>query len=155
VKQGMGCGSLQEVDRFVREQLKSFVFAPFRLLCFDTKEKKRRMWWWDQGELKHEDGFYCPVTSSSWRSKEVEERRIQLFETFVKGEGEDLQRYHAHQIGGEAEWSVCMSRELTQTVSLTRVCVDEKEVVIRYAPRDGEAGFRERAEEQHMSLNSR
>jgi len=152
VKESLGCQSISEVEQFVREQVADHEYAPFRLLCFDVVGRERRLWWWNQDDLTIEDGFSCPVTSSSWRSEEVEERRKALFDELVRDGKETLECYQSHQFLGEKEWSVCMSRELTQTVSLTRVRVDEKNVTFRYAPRDGESGFLVGTEEQHLPL---
>jgi len=125
----------------VRDLVLGAAFAPFRLLIIIRG--KCHGWSWD-GEILRamsEEETQCPVTSSSWDSVRVEDARRSLYDELVLGKGASLQDFHTHQLVGDAESSVCMSRELTQTVSLTRLRVGSSRAAsVWYGDRIGEGG---------------
>ena len=129
---------LQSANQQVRSLVEEADYAPFRLVIFEMG--KCICWCWDGKKLRMDDEVQCPVTSSSWESERVEEGRKDMFQKLVIEEGVSLDEYHRHQLEGDAESSVCMSRELTKTVSLTCVRVDytRGEVSINYGARQGE-----------------
>ncbi len=130
-----GVSELQSADKYVRSCVKEADYAPFRLVVFGLG--KCTCWCWDGKSLTVDQEVRCPVTSSSWDSKRVEEGRKEIFHQLVV-EGElSLDDYHRHQLDGDVESSVCMSREHTQTVSLTKVSVDHRAglVKIQYGAR--------------------
>lgn len=142
---------LKSAGEQVRAMVAADDYAPFRLVLFAAGDAI--CWCWNGEKLTEIKEVECPVTSSSWQSERVEDGRKEIFHTLV-GEGEySLERYHRHQIEGDSESSVCMSRELTQTVSLSHVSVDYTSGVatIRYGARQGEEGGESAFEMEHSA----
>lgn len=148
---------LQSASQLVRSIVAKSDYAPFRLVVFASGEAV--CWCWNGVELTEIKDVQCPVTSSSWESERVEDGRKDMFQKLVAEGGYPLEDYHRHQIEGDAESSVCMSRELTQTVSLSHIRVDNSSGVasIRYGTRQGEGGGESGFSMEHgakLSLNS-
>jgi uncharacterized protein with NRDE domain len=114
-------------------------YPPFTLLFWDGAEMHQ--WHWDTLKLEYQENVSPPFTSSSWQTERVEAGRIALYQKWVTEKGASLASYHKHAIPGDAESSVCMSRELTQTVSLTSVLISDSKVQMRYTPRDQAGAF--------------
>jgi len=115
-------------------------YAPFSLVVFHFE--RSRIWSWDGQSLTCLDDVECPVTSSSWNSESVEVGRKKLFHVLVQEQGQSLKGFHCHQIDGDPESSVCMSREKTKTVSLTKISIDKQSGMteMQYGERVSESG---------------
>ncbi|MGJ8674164.1 NRDE family protein [Rubritalea sp.] len=114
-------------------------YPPFTLLFWDGKIMHQ--WHWNTFKLNYRKNVQAPFTSSSWQSERVEAGRIALFNEWIIEGGRSLESFHTHEMPGETESSVCMSRELTQTVSLTSVLVSRNMVLMGYTPRDQSGVF--------------
>lgn len=114
-------------------------YPPFTLLFWDGFQMNQ--WHWDTQSLECSENVSAPFTSSSWQTARVEAGRKGLYEKWVGEENRSLASYHKHVIPDDAESSVCMARELTQTVSLTSVLISPDNVQMRYTPRDQAGAF--------------
>ena len=127
-------------DQVVKAMVADGDYAPFRLVVFTSGICT--CWCWDGEKVLVIEDPRCPITSSSWESERVENRRQEIYDEIVMDGDVSQGDFHRHQLEGDAESSVCMSRELTQTVSLTHIHVSESSgmINIRYGDRIGENG---------------
>lgn len=130
--------SFEEVRCYLTSDM-SLPYPPFTLLFWDGKCMNQ--WHWNTHELTSKKNVQPPFTSSSWDTARVEKERSILFKEWVTDGGRSLEAYHTHEISGNAESSVCMSRELTQTVSLTSVFISRGKVQMYYKPRSQSGEF--------------
>jgi len=122
----------------VREVVEAENYAPFRLVVFTAGHCW--CWCWDGLRMNIIEDPSCPITSSSWDSERVENGRKKIYADAIVDEDFSQGGFHRHQLEGDAESSVCMSREFTQTVSLTRVKISDAAGLINiwYGDRIGE-----------------
>lgn len=129
--------SVGEVENLLERGV--ITYPPFTLLFWDGIKMCR--WHWDLEKLTKEEASAPPQTSSSWETERVEAGRTALYHSWVRDEDRSLESYHKHVIPGDSESSVCMARELTQTVSLTSIRITPSKVQMRYTPRDEDGAF--------------
>jgi len=140
VKQSIELADFTAIDTLVRTFTSDHHIPPFTLLCWENGSTHR--WHWNLTKLSYSTDNKPPITSSSWDTPRVERMRRNLFQTWVTESENSLYSYNSHQFKGDKESSVCMSRELTQTVSLTHIKVSATHVSMEYAERDGEDAFK-------------
>ncbi|MDA1316263.1 MAG: NRDE family protein [Acidobacteria bacterium] len=113
-------------------------FAPFRLLVLQPGEQPWTCLW--NGSVLSGDTDArptMPLTSSSFQTEQVEAARQDTFrqQFCLRGPTKaDLEAFHRGHNGESGAHSVCMHRHDAQTVSYSRVTVDEESVCFAYAP---------------------
>lgn len=133
--------SAAEVGGYLESQVAKKNYPPFTMLCWDVNASEAKCWHWNLTRFVEVELKDAIATSSSWETQRVEQARKDLYKQRVLEEGGSLESYHRNVIPGDAESSVCMSRELTQTVSLTEVKVEASELSMRYMPRASDGAF--------------
>ena len=112
-------------------------FAPFRLLVLQPREPPWTCLW--NGSMLSNDRDsrpQMPLTSSSFQTEHVEAARQDAFRReFSSGSPTkaDLEAFHRGHHGESGAHSVCMHRADAQTVSCSRVTVDEQSVCFAYS----------------------
>ena len=110
-------------------------YAPFTLGVL-TPSGKAGVYRWDGVEVVQVPDSEPPLSSSSYRTKEVIENRRRVYEEAIGAAGhrrvEELLEYHASHLPTRGPYSVCMHREDACTVSFTHICVRENRAVLRY-----------------------
>lgn len=125
--------SIDEVDtRLGRMRLERF--APFRLLALAPGEPP----WtcsWDGCRLTvaRDAHSLMPLTSSSFRSVEVEQARRSRFPPGALA-FEELEAFHRSHAGRSPAHAVCMHRPDAQTVSLSHLVVSPGATIFSYQP---------------------
>jgi hypothetical protein len=115
-------------------------FAPFHLLAVDPAGKGS-LRTWDGRKLgrREEVERDLPVTTSSWETTRVVERRRAIFSSLLAGgppSPDTLPAFHRHFDQTDGAASVCMRREDAETVSLCDISVGRREIVFAYFVRD-------------------
>lgn len=114
-------------------------FARFRLLAM---EPNRPVWCseWTGSKLacEFDADSRMPITSSSFKTAEVEAARRAVFEDQIGSRSpvtlSALERFHADHGPEASGHSVCMHRPDAQTVSFSRVTVSSNQVRLDYSP---------------------
>ena len=109
-------------------------FNPFRLIAISVSERKIREWRWDGKSLTSRSFAW---KRRHWFSSGFDERLVSLRrKPLVRAVAEtpeairELHRAHAPERG---PFSICMHRDVSETVSLTEISVTKKEARLRYA----------------------
>ncbi len=122
----------------LRNTLDSGPFRPF-LLAFFSPEKPPLLWTWDGTRLHPPSTPDPPVTTSSWKSSEVEAARRRAFENrFPTGQPaspDDLEAFHLGEDTPPGPYGVLMDRDDARTVSFTRIDVGPLHVQMTYRER--------------------
>ena len=117
-------------------------YRPFTLIALKPDWPIQR-WQWDGCQLSSSGGSPLdqPITSSSYRSAEVESARRESYRQELKAacmavpDEAFLARYHRQYTSGRGAYSVCMQREDAETKSITRIKVDPHQVHFNYTER--------------------
>lgn len=110
-------------------------YSPFSLFIFDTNQQTHHCFQWDCCSLKKHSTASQFFSSSSWNTQEVLAYRDTLYQSHVINEGAPLEKFNKMIIQGKQEWSVCMERELTQTVSHIELEISDNEASLTYIDR--------------------
>ena len=115
-------------------------FCPFYLIAF-VAEADFLYWAWDGSQLNARPltAADCPLTTSSFDGDAVVNARQSIYDSLSNDfDSNDLSRYHhsGSSLGGA--FGVCMSRPDAQTMSISRIVVNEHEIHYHYQcePRD-------------------
>lgn len=134
-----GAEDLEAAEAALHFALETGDYPPFTLLVWHGDEE--RMWDWAGDKLSFTPHPKPLVTSSSWESERVETWRKTLYREKVENGNWDAVQFHRYEVPGDEASSVCMSRESTQTVSLTTCRITGSEAVMTYSARDREGRF--------------
>jgi len=104
-------------------------YQPFRLIAVSRESQIQLLWDSNQLSVKILPAF---VTSSSLKSKQVIDYRTELFQNSTLNNTESLINFHSKHSERGMDFSVCMHRESSQTVSMSTIKVTESEVEFRY-----------------------
>ncbi len=124
--------SLDEIYQHITKFDLSF-FRTFRVFAIDSSGKNILIAW--NGEkLTIEHDASAPKSSSSVDTQKVVAGRKALFKEVGLQNSTDRAAFFAYQRSHEPNknYSVCVHRELTQTVSLSHIVVDDQSVVFDY-----------------------
>jgi len=130
-------GQAEALRQLQQERLENY--RPFILLIFAPAAPPLASTWnAREGGLKIDREAACPLSSSSFDSREVIEGRIKLFRERFSGSrpltAEFLRSYHRSHEPEAGPYSVCMHREDAQTVSYSEISVDSNIIEFRYLP---------------------
>jgi len=140
VKQLSGVDSLQAAEKQLAK-MSLTNYRGFRLVIFSNGVSQ---WSWDTKALKKMSDAETknPITSSSFDEVNVQKTRRSFFAAFGENHNvDDLLHFHSLHIDDElcdvsgepiAVSSVCMHRQLSQTVSQCKVEVTEKSTTMTY-----------------------
>ncbi|MEE8061561.1 MAG: hypothetical protein V3T16_07005, partial [Gemmatimonadales bacterium] len=110
----------------------------FAIAAFEP-EAPAAIYLWDGTDLgvEHhaEPGFV--LTSSGATPPGLEEKRAAIFQDAVRQHGlstETLEAVHRGHVPERGVFSVCMHRDVAQTVSYSHIAVGPEEITFRYAP---------------------
>ena len=116
------------------------VYKPFFLVAL-LPDQPALQWTWSGHNLscrKIEDGD-LPLTTSSFRTEEIIEERVKEYHRGlppgVAPSKKSLESYHYADSSKRSATSVCMEREDAQTVSLSRITVNEAKINFAYQAR--------------------
>lgn len=112
-------------------------YSPFYLALFGEREGGDRLVVWTGADLERRplERGDRPLVSSVFERVRVHGWRRELFERMAGGGEptlEGLEAFHRSHEPEPGPYSVCMHRPEAETVSLTRVLVDPRQVVMRY-----------------------
>lgn len=133
------CADLGRTDLVVErmEGMDLSRYPPFRLLGLD-RGGAVYMTWDGRDLVSTTDGTVAPpLTSSSYRSGEVSDYRMEQFRRLDRTQratGRGLEAYHRQHDPSMPEYSVMMFRPDACTHSLCRIDVNRTEVRLRYEP---------------------
>ena len=127
----------EALRRLQQERLENY--RPFILLIFAPAAPPLACTWnAGKGGLKIERAAACPLSSSSFDSREVIEGRITRFRERFSGArpltAEMLRSYHRSHEPEPGPYSVCMHREDAHTVSYSEIGVATDTIEFRYVP---------------------
>jgi hypothetical protein len=134
-------GLADAIARF--EQLHPHDFEPFRLILIDRSHWVEIVWAAEQVAIGSPKPLDAPLffTSSGLGDEIVANPRRELFATMLHT-GADLpaaqDAFHRHVWSGREFASVWMTRAEARTQSITWCELNAREVILRYASRDGE-----------------
>ena len=133
----VGAQSLEQVHKRIR-RLALERYEPFAIAAFEP-EAPAAIYLWDGTDLgvEHhaEPGFV--LTSSGATPPAQEEKRAAIFQDAVRQHGlstETLEAVHRGHVPERGVFSVCMHRDVAQTVSYSHIAVGPEEITFRYAP---------------------
>ncbi|MBL6664317.1 MAG: NRDE family protein [Rickettsiales bacterium] len=115
-------------------------FMPFSLVLFDGVRICR--FDWNGSILSKEDLVledYFVLTSSSLKTKEIQQWRYERFNDWNKGGRKfvgDLPLFNVLQVKGCEDYSVMVERPSVCTLSITKLCFNSERVDIEYLPRE-------------------
>ncbi len=116
-------------------------YKPFFLVAL-LPDQPALQWTWSGHELscrKVEDDD-LPLTTSSFKTEEIIDKRVEEYRRGLPLEiptsKEFLKNYHYSESSKRSAVTVCMEREDAQTVSMSRITVDEANIVFSYRDRD-------------------
>lgn len=119
-------------------------FAPFLLLAFAADGAWQVRWDGDRVESRALGDDDRPVSTSSFDTARVLERRRARWREAADGgdlSAEALERYHRSTDAEGGPYSVCMTRDDARTVSFSRVRVTPLAVVFVYEARGPDGAF--------------
>jgi len=127
-----GFVSLREVYQHVAQYDLS-MFRTFRVFAIDSSGKNILISW-NGIELTLENDVVAPKSSSSVDTQKVVSGRKKLFTELGLKDSHERDDFFAYQRGHEPNknYSVCVHREFTQTVSLSHIVVDQDNVIFDY-----------------------
>ncbi|MEM0895834.1 MAG: NRDE family protein, partial [Verrucomicrobiota bacterium] len=128
------CASTNDVDTRM-EPLSLTEFRPFFLLSL-SPEGGPRLHEWNGIELTLKNSVSPPFTTSSFKSQQVIQYRIDQYRHMVPStDGETgLEEYHRFMHASEGALGVRMRRPDAQTVSFSRITVNEEQIRFDYRP---------------------
>lgn len=114
-------------------------YRPFTLIALQP-DHPARQWRWDGRHLAHDrmSPASLPLTSSSYRSTEVEATRRETYRRLLSQTGRDspdealLNRYHYQHWSECGAFSVCLLRDDAETESISRIAVTQAEIRFSY-----------------------
>lgn len=145
VKELSGSKSVSEAVELLKKKTKpgsTSSFAPFSVFIFDREKMSLYFAQWDQQSLVekriHKGAENQFFTSSSWNTKAVQEYRTLAYKTQITESDNivDRRAFHRGFKRDKEEWSVYMSREKTQTVSILELAAGEKSITLNYYDRN-------------------
>ena len=110
-------------------------YRAFRMLIIEP-QGNNRLCVWDGHSGRVERNVTMPKSSSSVDAKNVKAIRIGLFKSLNLVDSKNSQDYidyHSSHLPTCSKDSVCMHRDDAKTVSLSHVCVENRDVSFRYA----------------------
>lgn len=138
LKSLLDCREPAEALRRLRQE-RLANYRPFILLIFAPAAPPLTCTWnAGEGQLQIDREVECPLSSSSFDSREVIERRIKRFRERFSGfpllSAALLRSYHHSHWPERGPYSVCMHREDAHTVSYSEISVDPDIIEFRYVP---------------------
>ncbi len=126
--------SMDDAIERLQVEMAERAYPPFTLLMWEGARVCQ--WRGGGGNVEAQTSTTPFVTSSSWETTRVEAWRLAQYEDLVERGGWDLERFHQHAVSGEEASSVLVTRDRTQTVSLTSCRIDAEALTMRYRPRE-------------------
>ena len=107
---------------------------PFRLIAISVGERKIREWRWDGTVLMSKRHAWTRRHwfSSGYDEALVSRKRAPLVREITETPGA-IRKLHRAHVPERAPFSVCMHRDVAETVSYTEIAVTKKEARLRYA----------------------
>jgi hypothetical protein len=129
------CQTVQQVGRRLME-LPLETFRPFHCTAIDPGTPLQQWTWHGNGRLlEHEIAPQPPLTTSSFESAAVCAARRQRFHALEQDSlPQALEGYHEGVDPDRGAYSVRMRRSDAQTVSISRISVDEHAIAFEYRP---------------------
>jgi uncharacterized protein with NRDE domain len=127
-------GSLQAILGTL-ENLDLAFFLPFHLVMAAPAQPTHVFVWDGLGRRLETRPAACGfVTSSSYDWHGANQSRRSLFDVLTPDSTESLAEFHRHHGDGANALSPCMHRDDAETVSFTRIRVDDSSASLTYAP---------------------
>ena len=130
-------------------------YKPF-LVLFRDKAESVRLFSWDGASDCEKEMDFPMVTTSSFRTDEVEEYRRGLFRIRTLEFGQDgfdrLKTFHFDESHREGAFNPLMTREDALTHSVSQIRFQDDEIVFKYWDRDFESGKLTVPLEERMEL---
>jgi hypothetical protein len=114
-------------------QMDLTVYRPFSLVILEPTQSVVA-WVWDGVAIWLDTHISAPLISSSFRLKDVEKNRKELFHRLNLAQTNRLEDYHRSHEPEAGPFSVCMHRDDAHTVSLSKVVVTAQQIHFYYAP---------------------
>lgn len=132
IKDLMCCVSIADVIKQI-EKFDLTQFRTFRVLAMDAQTNTVLLVW-DGNQLTQEINPVSPKSSSSLHSEQVRDTRKSLYRELGLNKSDDRSRFLAFHQGHQPnkDYSVCVHRENTKTVSLSHIVVQADMVQFNY-----------------------
>ena len=129
------CNSAQSACKYLESNALS-CYKPFTLTLLQPDQPTIILDWNGADLIIDEQGDgQIPLTTSSWKTKEVMEYRRNLYQMQVdEPNAEALLKFHATHDPDQGAWSVCMKREEAATKSFCHIEIDEQQIRFHYKP---------------------
>lgn len=124
-----------EAERALKQLLTTTPFPAFSLLMWDASEQSVGFYQWDEKELdspKLELPFF---TSSSWNTAKVQKFRTESYRDQVLKKSVPAVDFMSSCPEDKEMWAVFMSREKTQTLSISEIHIAEQQTEFSYFDR--------------------
>lgn len=141
VKSIVAQSQLASAISVLKEHVYTLTLPAFTLFIWDHSTQTTKSFAWDEATLNEVELESCFYTSSSWNTSEVQIFRHQLFDELVIQGEMNASDFHRLETDGKQAWLPYMQRELTQTVSITEVTIDQKNVQMDYFDRNTQECF--------------
>lgn len=111
----------QQLIEQLKKHLKSTNYPGFTLALFDFYQQQQQFFHWNGNTLNMSQPKQAFFTSSSWKTEQVQNFRIKLFQEYVEKNKMSHEAFHRLKIKGKEAWMPYVEREKTATVSITEI----------------------------------